>query len=182
MSFLARKVTLSKWVKIENEISADAITSCLRTSKNELSFWVIEDENDDLLREVALVLGSGGERVEKVEIVLINSQTLIDKGFEIVENPGVSKVDDLNKKHRDIINLNLPKLGTLSEEIMSEIGKSSELDEEEFAKYFKVKLFTKKEVEDIIVSAIVSKRLKFESLHEIMQGKLKSKVEAATTV
>lgn len=88
MSFLIRKITKSKWKNSNdpqgekeleiNKLSSDAITSCLRTSKNALSFWEISDiknesdldNNSDLKNIIiALLTSSKAEDVNVLDIV-----------------------------------------------------------------------------------------------------------------
>jgi len=60
--FLARKITLSKWKRhpalAAGEISADCVTSDLRTKRLTLSFWECSSADDADLDNVVLALAS----------------------------------------------------------------------------------------------------------------------------
>jgi hypothetical protein len=125
MSILVRRIARAKWggdsLSDENEftdVSADAITNCLKTSDNALSVWRIESEgelNDALL---ALITGKKQEKLSKIDYVLINENKLIDKGLSLIDSDGDTVVDDLVKKHRNIANLSYKKLGAVKDLIL----------------------------------------------------------------
>lgn len=121
MGFLVRKITKSKWFNvndIQNEIldpddiSADALTSCLRTSKNTLSLWRVDDiENEDELNTIvlALVANSKSERLSTVDILYFEyDENLFDeKGINFEISDGDTTIKSCVDKHIDIVKLNL---------------------------------------------------------------------------
>jgi len=72
MPFLVRKISYSKWrasVEGDTTPSADAITSCMRTSGNTLSLWLIEDLTK--LDDAIIAIASDFKQLEAIDIVPI---------------------------------------------------------------------------------------------------------------
>jgi hypothetical protein len=172
MAHLARKITLSKWSKIDDAISADAITSCLRTTKNTLSFWTVDKLNKESIEEVVLAMASSGEKLDKMDLVLISVEFFNRCNISIVEEIGNSKVEDLNYTHRDAVNLNLPKISAISSEILDQIEAIRNLTAVELEQNLMVKTFTIKEIKAIIVTAIAKGRLDKSILSEKIQSQI----------
>ena len=136
MSFLIRKITKSKWKNSDNpegneeleisKLSADAITSCLRTSKNALSFWEISDVNDDSdlnnnsdLRNIviALLTSSKAEDVNVLDIIYFEKDERIfsENGSIINKTDGDTIDDNLKSLHVDLCYLNHKNLTFIAE-------------------------------------------------------------------
>lgn len=164
MPLLARKITRSKWPKGElesvdiNQLSADAITSCLRTSSNTLSTWEIEDESK--INDVALALVTGSDFPDKMDIVVIDKDKLLEQGFIIENTPGLTKVDDLKGCHKDLAYLNYATLGTFATLVVESL------------KYEHVHRFTSTNLKKIVRQAIASGRLTLEDLSEDIREKI----------
>lgn len=170
MSFLVRKITKSKWSddlckqisKTEDIkcIPADAITSCLRTTKNTLSLWEIKLE--DHLEEAALALITCADRIENIDLIYIDSSIIEEMGFTIdKDSPGNTVVEDLKKTHRDLCKLDYSKIGDFALIVAKSIS------------YSKYKRFTKKQLIHIIKEAINKGRLNLNDLNEKMQEDIK---------
>ncbi|HIF5510692.1 TPA: hypothetical protein ACX3C4_000429 [Pasteurella multocida] len=127
MSFLIRKITKSKWKNSNDpqgceeleisKLSSDAITSCLRTSKNALSFWEVSDiskesnlENNIDLKNVilALLTSSKSEDISTLDIVFFekNEELLKENGISLDKTDGDTIDDNLKSFHIDLCNLN----------------------------------------------------------------------------
>lgn len=153
MAFLARKITRSKWPhsaeldKIEcRDIPADAITIDLKTNNNALSVWWIH--SDTALTEVVLALSSNMEHLNKIEVVYINEQDLLDRGLIVdSESNGLTPVTGLAQTHRDIAEMTLTTLGEFACAVLSA------LKCEQYGRY------SEKEVKGILNDAILNGRL-----------------------
>jgi hypothetical protein len=116
MVFLVRKITRTKRLhgaeldKTEcRDIPADAITIDLKTNNNALSVWWID--SDSALTEVVLALSSNMEHLNKIEVVYVNEQDLLDRGLIVdSESKGITPVTDLAQSHRDIVHMTLTTL------------------------------------------------------------------------
>jgi hypothetical protein len=126
MSLLVRKISRGKWPDDNNcsleNIPGDAISD-LRTFNNTLSFWYVTSEDD--LKEAIIALASGSkiDTVEKIDIVWVDIQQLLDKDVKIVSSPGDTAIDDLAETHRDVCNLTYSSLGIVSKIILDSIHK-----------------------------------------------------------
>ena len=117
MVFLVRKITRTKRLqgaeldKTEcRDIPADAITIDLKTNNNALSVWWIASDTD--LPEVVLALSSNMEHLNKIEVVYINEQDLLDQGMIVdSERNGLTAVTSLAQIHRDIAEMTWTTLG-----------------------------------------------------------------------
>lgn len=163
MSILVRKITKSKWpdsicLGVESEtmieeVPADAITSCLRTSKNTLSVW--EVENEEGLEEAALALVTSAQKLENIDIIYIDKAILLDYKFIIKDDvPGATSVEDLKNTHRDISDLNYKRIGEFAYIVAKSISNS------------KFKRFTRKKLIKIINKAIDENRLQIDTLND----------------
>jgi hypothetical protein len=157
MSILVRRITRAKWgeniIPYEN-VPADAITNCLKTTDNALSVWRIESEeelNDAIL---ALITGKKQETFSKIDYVLIDENKLIDQGLLLVDSDGDTVVDDLVKKHRNISDLSYKKLGIIKDLILDCINND------------KCHLFSRQQIKILVMNAIESGKLQKEKLND----------------
>lgn len=114
MSYLAHKISRSKWdhqsfMKLD-DISSDALTSCLRTRNNQLSFWNCKTTSIAEVEIIALALAGGMERIDSIDIVLIPKRVLNESQFQFEQNPGSTAVTDLKDLHVDMVQLTAKKL------------------------------------------------------------------------
>ncbi|HDT6574870.1 TPA: hypothetical protein QFT23_000968 [Bacillus cereus] len=165
MAFLVRKMARSKWPQEKfmemdiNDLSADAITSCLRTSSATLSTWEIDSMED--LEDAVLALVAASQKIDTMFVVSIDKEKIINNGFQIEETPGKTLVEDLVETHKDIAGLTYQTIGTFAS-IMLE-----SLHEEQ------VYRFTASKLKKILMNAIENGRLDKEALNEDMLRKLK---------
>jgi len=155
MQLLVRKINRSKWNNADNDVfklASDAITSCLRTTRNTLSVWRIETEND--LDDAVLAIASNFQKLETIDVVTLDGEYLVKVNVEHEQTDGITPVSDLVHNHFDLKNLNYYKIGLVAEHIIQRI------------QFNKIKRYTKKELESILKNAINQNRLRIEDLHE----------------
>ncbi|MFF2457641.1 hypothetical protein [Peribacillus simplex] len=165
MSFLVRKINKAKWPK-ENfsefdirNLRADALTSCLRTSKDTLSTWEIQSMED--LSEAILALVSTFERLDKIDVVIIERNEISNSGFEIEDTPGDTPIDELKNTHKDIVGLTYKTMGEFSQLLLDTMGVEGRMER-----------YTVKKVEKLLKSAIDSGILDLNSLKESLRKSL----------
>lgn len=156
MSFLIRKIEKGKWLQnniIDGEpASADAITICSRTSKNTLSTWLIEKEDE--LNEALLAIVTAGQHLDTIDIAILDQDTLNKKGLKYEQTPGNTPIEHLIDKHVDIVNLNYLNLGIFAECIIDCFKKN------------KVHRFTKTDLKNIFRKAITEEKIKVSVIPE----------------
>lgn len=162
MPLLVRKINKAKWFQtdLENtfDVTADAITNCLRTTKNTLSVWKIENEED--LENAILALVANQDHLDTIDIVILEESTLIKYDLSIIATPGDTPIDHLINTHRDIAELTYDKLGNVKDHIVERIRKE------------KVKRYTVGSLKKILRKAIEDGHLKKSDLKESIQKKL----------
>ena len=133
MSFLIRKITKSKWKNSNdpqgekeleiNKLSSDAITSCLRTSKNALSFWEISDIKNII---IALLTSSKAEDVNVLDIVYFekNEEQLNKYGISFEKTEGDTVDDNLRSLHIDLCDLNHKNLTFIADTMCTCLNKN----------------------------------------------------------
>lgn len=173
MGYLGRKFTLSKWSELENSVCADGVTYCLRTSGNTLSFWKSVDLDDKSIEDIVLAFVANGDKIERIDIILLEEDFFAKNDIGIEETDGNTKVDDLVKTHRDVVSLNIKKLEILSLEMLSLVKEFTRIDnEEEIERYKKIRRFTVDEIKAIIKKAIDDGRVTEEGLSAKLLAKL----------
>jgi len=123
MSLLIRKINKAKWFQVDivnnSDVSADAITNCLKTTDNTLSVWNIE--NEEYLNNAILAIVSNQDHLETIDIVIIDQDSLENKNVNIVISPGNIPILKLIDTHRDITDLTYSKLGFVKDFIVESI-------------------------------------------------------------
>ncbi|MFY7665979.1 hypothetical protein [Flavobacterium sp.] len=162
MSFLVRKINKAKWYQIDimqsDEVSADAITNCLKTTKNTLSVWHIETEED--LEKAVLAIVANQDHLDTIDVVILDEPSLTNYHLNIVASPGETPVASLIQAHRDIAELSFSKLGYVKEHIVQRI------------RSHKLKRYTVSSLKKILTSAINEGLLKKEDLTESIRQKI----------
>ena len=162
MPFLVRKINKAKWYQIdiqtENDVKADAITNCLKTTKNNLSVWRIESE--DNLHEAILALVANQDHLDTIDVVILEESTLLDYKLNIVASPGDTPVESLIGAHRDISDLTYTKLGIVKDHIVERIRND------------KIKRYTVGALKKILKEAIKKGILKKNDLKESIKNKI----------
>jgi len=123
MSLLLRKIDLGKWRQKEfidnDEISADAITLCLKTSGNTLSVWKIESE--DHIDEAVLAFISKAPHLEAAFFVLLNEEHLNDNKISIEQRDDETPYKAQIKNHVVLTQLSYETLGVIAHYILNEV-------------------------------------------------------------
>jgi len=158
MGYLIRKITRGKW-SVEDvgaPISADAITSCLRTSRNTLSVWYAEREEDIENAKIAL-LGTL-QQVAAVDIVILNTEDIDAQGLVLSKTEGDTVATSLRTSHRDIIEISINELLKVAEIVKNTIisGKYERINVRKF--------------KELLETAVASDLIKAEDLSVKMGG------------
>ncbi|MBS1774732.1 MAG: hypothetical protein JSS64_00440 [Bacteroidetes bacterium] len=151
MPILVRRINRAKWEQIINEddasdSSADAITNCLKTTNNDLSVWKIE--NIEQLGDAILALITGGQqtKLSTLHYVLIREDVLLERGLNLAESEGDTRVESLKNNHRDIANLTYNRLGIVKNIILDCLAEDT--NKEAFFTRAKLKVLLKKAIDD----------------------------------
>lgn len=165
MSLLVRKVNKAKWMQTDltknNDVSADAITNCLKTSMNTLSTWEINSQDE--IDEAVLAIVSSHDHLETIDVVPLEYEHLKSSGVDSEKTEGSTPVIELREKHRDLSNLSYTKLGIIAYHIVDQIrGKI-------------IFRYTERKLKDILFNAITANRLSLKDLSESLQRKLKNR-------
>jgi hypothetical protein len=162
MSLLIRKINKAKWFQIDilndSDVSADAITNCLKTSKNTLSVWNIQEESD--LDNAILAIVATQDHLDTIDIVILEHTSLIEYNIKIVASPGDTPIKTLIDTHRDLEGLTFSKLGIVKDYIVERIRKD------------KLKRYTVASLKKLLKSAIENGLIKREDLKETMREKI----------
>ena len=162
MSLLMRKIDKSRWLQTDirkgEDISADAITNCMKTRQNIFSVWEIKNEAE--IEEAVLAIVSNSQHLETIDVVLMDSKYLGEKGILSRRSSGVTPVMDLRDRHLDLLHLSYKKLGIIAYHIVDKFINN------------KVKRYTKGHLKAILIEAIKNSRLKLEDLSDTIQKKL----------
>lgn len=134
MAYLVRKFHRPKWElnktlpKQVGDLSADALTSCLRTSGNTLSVWKTDDPDPESFEDVLAAIFSGLDRPDRAFFVLLKESCIQRiQGVTIEESAGETPASkDINSKHRDIFNLNHSAITSVADIILGELRKGEE--------------------------------------------------------
>lgn len=157
MTYLAHKISRAKWAHLDfmkvDDIGADALTVCLRTRENQLSFWRCDSTNDSDVEEVVLALAGGMDRLDTIDIVLIPNESFDHSVYQIEPSPGKTAVKDLRNLHVDIIELTAKKLCRLIPVFAANVRNDST--------YFRIK---RSKVRDMLNQALKEDRIDLDTL------------------
>ncbi len=167
--YLARKITRAKWEPkrelSDDEISADAITSDLRTQDNSLSFWQCGREEPVRLEEVALAIAAGRDSVDRLDIVWLTDNELRDDGQTLKNTEGRTPVIDLSKLHVDVCRLDYIRLGKIAHNVVRA------LDENRY------KRITKPGVKKLLTDAVGQGRIEIDDLEDKIKTEVLESLE-----
>lgn len=159
-NYVARKTKIGKWNTAGEAcngnidlLSADVITSELRTHANTLSTWsVIADPSgdhkyivDDAV--IALLTGPNAKSLETIDLIILNRDEVSELAFDGSQK-GDTTVTSLQDKHYNIVNLNYSSLGTVSSIFIDLVKKG------EFVKVSKsdIKLIIEKAISNNVIT------------------------------
>jgi len=157
MALQVRKINKAKWLRADivnsAEIPADAITNCLRTQQNNLSVWRIKSEDE--IENAVIAISSGQERLETIDIVILNSEYLEQNGIEFMATEGITALKTPKEDiHFDMIELTYKKLGVIAYHIVEKFKEK------------KVFRYTRTKLKDILKNANNEKKLDINELSE----------------
>lgn len=124
MSYLVRKISRGKWPneEIDKDLLEGDTISDLRTTKNTLSLWKVDSEEELESAVLALSASSKSESIEAIDIVWIPESVLMEASMTISDAvPGDTVINDLSMTHRDLTCVTYKSLGDLAEIITHEI-------------------------------------------------------------
>jgi hypothetical protein len=91
MSLLVRKIDKGKWLQTNisggEDVSADAVTNCLRTKGNALSVWGVETEAE--IDEAVLAIVTGHQHLETIDVVSLSPEHLAVNGIDYQQTQGL---------------------------------------------------------------------------------------------
>ena len=161
MSLLIRKVNRNKWLQadqVPDDVSADAITGCMRTQRNTLSVWEVPDENR--IDDAVLAIVSAGDHLETIDVIQIDREHLEENQINCIQTEGRTPVEDLVDTHVDLCNLAYKELGIIAYHIADKFRQG------------KVECYTKKRLKGILKDAIQKQRLEATDLEDAISDKL----------
>lgn len=162
MPLLVRKIEKGKWLQKDilngEVVSADAITNCMKTSKNTLSTWSVE--NEDQINDAVLAIVSVHQHLDTIDVVLLNQDNLAEIGIAFKQTPGATPVPTLVESHVDIVELSYQSLGKVADCIIT------------CFKEEKVKRFTRGELKKILLKAIEADKLSIDAIAPDIASKL----------
>lgn len=164
MPLLVRKINMAKWMQNDilggDDVSADAITNCIRTNQNALSTWQVN--NEDEVTEAVLAIVASHQHLDAIDVVFIDPAYLEMTGINLKSTPGDTPVKELVNNHIDVSDLTYHSLGVIAKNIVQAIKED------------KKKRITKGEIKRILNKAIELGRLTENDLHDSVRAKLKS--------
>lgn len=162
MSLLVRKIERAKWMQNDvlgrEDVSADAITNCMKTKANALSVWEVTEEGN--VPDAVLAIASEFQHLDTIDVVILHQAAIADAGLHVEKTEGRTPVKELLETHRDITNLGYSSLGTLAGFIVDGFRDD------------RVKRFTRGQIRRLIKEAIESGRLDKEELQKAVRSKI----------
>jgi len=143
-------------------LKADALTSCLRTSKDELSLWTVENTTDEEIKKaiLALITNSRLERLDRIQVVYFDEDKVKQSGLTLKKSPGDTVISTYTNLHQDMTELNYERMGKVSALITSALRDK------------KIKKYNEKELSKMLLDAIQSGLVEQKKLHMFLQHKL----------
>ena len=162
MALLVRKVEMSKWRQNDilngADVSADAITNCLRTTNNKISVWMIDDEEN--IEDAVLAIVSHSEHLDSIDIVKIGLETVSDRKLKLTNSPGLTPYSAYIGNHYDIEELSYRSLGTLASILVQCFIDGNDMR------------FTRGKLKSLLVNGIGSGKINKEDLNTRLLNKL----------
>ena len=159
MSFVARMINRAKWQPSpdlgEDAIAADAVTGDLRTTANTLSFWDADDGTEPPIQEAALALAAGRDRLDKLDIAWLEVASLEGAGLTFEKTAGDTPVVDLRERHRDLVRLDLVRLGAVGQIVARAVRAEN-----------RFRRLTRAQVLALLVKAVRAGRLRLDDLSD----------------
>ncbi len=142
-------------------MEADTVQAELRTDNNKLSVWKIESEED--LNDVFVALGSSCANVCTIGAVIVDDTVFHDMAFE--DEEGTTPTVGINKKHKNIVDLNYVSLGDFAELVLHGLKNNG---------YIKR---TRGQMKSLLADAYINSRLVVDELDPHLKSELLSIIE-----
>ncbi len=165
MSLLVRKCNRNNWdydIADASNISADAITQCMKTIQNNMSVFEIASDSD--IDDAFLAIASNFDRLDSFNVVILEKQDITERGYNCVQSLGMTPVESLKNTHWDITGLLYGTLGNIAEYIHNRIRNDE------------IQRRTKYELKCIIIDAINSQRLELTTLKEKVRIEIEAEI------
>ena len=161
MPLYVRKIELGKWKQndvLEGEdVSADAITNCLKTRNNTLSMWHIDEETQ--LDEAVLAIVSVCEHLETIDVIAIDKTDLERHDLCVSPTRGRTAYQAFANRHRDIAELSYRSLGTMAQLVVNSLRDKMN------------RRYTRGRLKSLIAEAILDGRASLEDLEPSVREK-----------
>ena len=171
--FLVRKITRAKWDSNSElsvgEISADAVTSDLRTQRNSLSFWRCRTETNGDVEDAALAIAAARDQVDTIDIVWLDEDELRTDDQRLRNSEGRTPVTELVGLHVDVYRLDYVRLGRIARRIVTAI---------EEKRYRRI---TRARVKKLLAEAVVQGRVKLADLQTSVQTEVQKSLDPDTS-
>ncbi len=162
MLLLVRKIERAKWERRKSDelkdTPADAITRCMRTSEDKLSVWRIDTEDE--FPDAVLAIVATAEHLETMHFVMLCGEELHARGLQTECSPSGPPVRGMEDRHYDIVDLTYSTLGEVASIILRIVKEN------------RVERRTKRELRELLISAVEQGRLARIDLKERLRGKL----------
>lgn len=136
MAIMLRKIEWRRWYKDkemfswlgEGEIPADPLTD-LKTTQNNLSVFYIKEDHSNL-NDIIAAMAATRDYAANFDYLLFDEQICSELSIEIKDTKGATPNEEVNKWHRDLMELSADKLLNLSK-LFYEKGKTKRMQEKE---------------------------------------------------
>ena len=170
--FLVRKITRAKWDSNSElsvgEISADAVTSDLRTQRNSLSFWRCRTETNGDVEDAALAIAAARDQVDTIDIIWLDEDELRTDD-QLRNSEGRTPVTELVGLHVDVYRLDYVRLGQIARRIVTALEEKRCLR------------ITRARVKRLLAEAVVQGRVKLADLQTSVQTEVQKSLDPDTS-
>ena len=162
MSLLLRKIEKAKWMQNDilggEDVSADAITNCLKTTANALSVWEVGDKSQ--VSDAVLAMASQFDHLDTIDIALLCQGALGKAGLGVERSAANTALADFADNHREVVRLTYRKLGELAGLIVDEIRAN------------RIQRYTKGQLRTLLHAAVAKGRININDLREKVKCKV----------
>lgn len=130
MAYYVRKISRSKWQEnpLDNNssnvgqavqnVSADAITNCTKTTGNKLSLWKVEKINNTIEDIIPLIIGF--ERPDTCDVIYISEELFKREGIELEQSPkdANTPIEELKQLHYNALVNDYEGLGKFAKVVL----------------------------------------------------------------
>ena len=162
--FLARSIAAAKWTAREGigdrHLLAEAVTNDMRIKETRLSFWLCDPSKAETLEDVALVLASTKDNIDRVELVWLPEDHIRQIRLTIDKVDGKTPAKSLNNQHRDIAGIDIWRVICLGRGIIKAVRRND------------LRVYSKAEVSKLLLKALDENRIELSGLNEKLRKKV----------